>query len=111
MKYASKAKPRSIAFSEIFNQILCDSKPDNPLLSLVQKLLLHSVAERDISAQETCHLLLGIPLYHSSRSFVFLNLNEIVPRWLRGTGSRGNDEGITTIDNAGCTVLLPLKIY
>jgi len=39
-KYASKAKSWSIAFSEILNQILSDSKPDNPILTPVQKLLL-----------------------------------------------------------------------
>ncbi|CAG8559029.1 9051_t:CDS:10, partial [Scutellospora calospora] len=55
-KYASKAEPRSLAFSEILDQIL------------------HN--KRDISAQETCHLLLGIPLYHSSRTFVSLNINK-----------------------------------
>src|SRR4051812_32902524 len=79
-KYASKAEPQSAAFSEILNQVLSNSKPDDPILTPVQKLLLHSVAERDISAQETCHLLLGIPLYHSSRSFVSLNLNKEAAR-------------------------------
>ena len=79
-KYASKAEPRSTAFSEILNQILSESSLDDLILTSVQKLLLHSVAERDISAQETCHLLLGIPLYHSSRAFVFLNLNKESPR-------------------------------
>ncbi len=75
-KYASKGEPRSMAFSEIFNQILNNSNPEDASLTSIQKLLLSSVAERDISAQETCHLLLGIPLYHSSRSFVSLNVNE-----------------------------------
>ncbi|CAG8560438.1 2322_t:CDS:2 [Rhizophagus irregularis] len=36
---------------------------------------IHSVSERDISAQETDNLLLGIPLYHSSRTFITLNLH------------------------------------
>src|SRR4051794_31598632 len=76
LKYANKAEPQSAAFSEILNQILSESIPDDPILISVQKLLLHSIAECDISAQETCHLLLGIPLYHSSRAFVFLNLNK-----------------------------------
>ena len=65
-KYASKAEPRSMAFSEIFSKILNDSNPDDPSLTSIQKLLLNSIAERDISAQETCHLLLSIPLFHSS---------------------------------------------
>jgi len=65
-KYASKAEPRSAAFSEIFTQILNNSEDNDSSLSSIQKLLLTSVAERDISAQETCHLLLSLPLYHSS---------------------------------------------
>jgi ATP-dependent DNA helicase PIF1 len=89
-KYASKAETRSGAFSDIYNQILCASNPDDPSLNSIQKLLLQSISERDISAQETSHLLLGIPLYHSSRSFVSLNLNREAPRVL------GNDTGRTT---------------
>jgi hypothetical protein len=49
-KYATKAEPRSAAFSEILNKILSNSNPDDPLLTPVQKLLIHSVGERDISA-------------------------------------------------------------
>jgi hypothetical protein len=52
-KYASKAEPQSAAFSEIFSQILNDSNPNEPLLISIQKLLLRSVAEQDISAQKT----------------------------------------------------------
>ncbi len=39
-KYASKAEIRSTTFSEILNQILSDSEPDDPILTPVQKLLL-----------------------------------------------------------------------
>ncbi len=49
-KYASKAELQSEAFSDILNQILDESQPEDMLLTLVQKLLLYSVAERDISA-------------------------------------------------------------
>src|SRR6266498_4649053 len=61
-KYTTKAEPRSAAFSEILNQILSDSNPNDRLLTPVQKLLVHSVAEHDISAQETYHILLDILL-------------------------------------------------
>ncbi|PKK68501.1 hypothetical protein RhiirC2_782199 [Rhizophagus irregularis] len=98
-KYASKAEPRSLSFSEIFDQILRN------------KLLFNSVSERDITAQETCHLLLGIPLYYSSRPFVSLNLNEIGPRWIHGTGSGPNGEEFTTIDDVGRTNQSPLRKY
>ncbi|CAG8821888.1 19167_t:CDS:1, partial [Cetraspora pellucida] len=90
--------------------ILRNSNPDDQVISSVQRLLLRSVAEHDISAQETCHLLLEIPLYHSSRSFVSLNLNKEAPRWLRGTGSSENEANVR-IKDVGRTVKSPLKIY
>ena len=95
-KYTSKSESRSAAFSEIYNQILSVSKEDEASLITVQKLLLHSVSERDISVQETAHLLISIPLYHSSQPCISLNLNKEAPRWLRSTSSEeeaspGND--------------------
>ncbi|CAG8668017.1 15339_t:CDS:2 [Cetraspora pellucida] len=57
-KYASKAEPQSASFSEILSQILQTNNPKNPVLSSVQKLLLHIIAECDILAQKTCHILL-----------------------------------------------------
>ncbi|GBB88856.1 hypothetical protein RclHR1_15480005 [Rhizophagus clarus] len=110
-KYASKAEPRSASFSEIFDQILNNSNPENPSLAPIQKLLFNSVSEQDILAQETCHLLLDISLYHSSRSFVSLNLSDVRPRQIRGTGSGPNRERFTAIDDAGRTNKLPLMKY
>ncbi len=106
-KYASKSESQSAAFSDILNQILSESQPEDSSLTSIQKLLLHSVLERDISAQETCHLILGTPLYHSSRRFVFLNLNKEAPRWIRGTGE---GEGFIN-NNSERTEKSPLKIY
>ncbi len=96
-KYASKGESRSIAFSEIFNQILNNSDPNDVSLTSIQKLLLSSISEWDISVQETCYLLLGISLYHSSHTFVSLNVNEESAKWVQGSGSGGNrEEGHTT---------------
>ena len=106
-KYASKSEPRSAAFSDIMNRILSESQSEDSSLSSVQKLLLHSVTERDMSAQETCHILLGIPLYHSSRQFVSLNLNKETPRWVRSTGKSEEFR----IKDSGRTEKLPLKAY
>ena len=41
----------------------------------MQKLLISTTAERDYSAQETCHLLLMLPMYMASRDFVMLSLD------------------------------------
>ncbi|CAG8720815.1 17502_t:CDS:1 [Cetraspora pellucida] len=107
-KYASKSEPRSEAFSEILNRILCNSNSNDSSLASFQRLLLHTVAEHDISAQETCHLLLGIPLYHSSRQFVSLNLNKDAPRVLCGAG---NENEFLINDNIGKTVKSSLQKY
>ncbi|GBB84587.1 hypothetical protein RclHR1_11160003 [Rhizophagus clarus] len=57
-----------------------------------QKLLIHTVGERDFLAQETCHLLLQISLYHSSQNFVNLNLNKEASRLLHDSGNDINNE-------------------
>ncbi len=111
LKYASKSEPRSTAFLEIFNEILNKSNPEAASLTSIQKLLINSVVERNISAQETCHLLLGIPLYHSSRVFVSLNINEVAPRWLRGTGSNEDGEEFGSLNDSGRTTKSALNIY
>ena len=100
-----------MAFSEIFNNILNISNPDDPSLTSIQKLLLSSVAERDMSAQETSHLLLGLPLYHSSRTFVSLNLSTESARWIRDIGRGGDGQDFATIKDVGCTTQSPLQKY
>ena len=42
---------------------------------MIQKLLVNSVGERDFSAQETCHLLLQLPLVKSTRDYTVLSLD------------------------------------
>ena len=42
---------------------------------MVQKLLINTVGERDYSAQETCHLLLQLPLIKSTRDHIVLSLD------------------------------------
>ena len=50
-------------------------KEDDGALKAVQKLLISTTAEQDYSAQETCHLLLMLPMYMASRDFVMLSLD------------------------------------
>ena len=65
-KYATKCEPRSQPLKEVFTNIVRSLKDDNTLLKAVQKLLINSVGERDYSAQETCHLLLQLPMFRAS---------------------------------------------
>ena len=50
-------------------------KEDSSSLKAVQKLFINSVGERDFSAQETCHLLLQLPMFKASRDFIVLSLD------------------------------------
>ena len=61
-KYATKCEPRSKALQDIYSTIMKSIKDDGTPLKVVQKLLTSTVGERDFSAQETCHLLLMLPM-------------------------------------------------
>ena len=74
-KYATKTECRSQSLRDIFERIVNSLKDGNTSLTAVQKLLMNSVGERDYSAQETCHLLLQLPMFNASREFVVLSLD------------------------------------
>ena len=74
-KYATKSEPRSESMREIFQKIVNSLKDGNSSLTVVQKLLINTIAERDYSAQETCHLLLQLPMFKASRDFIVLSLD------------------------------------
>ena len=98
-KYATKSEPRSQSLKEIFATIVRNLKEDSSSLKAVQKLLINSVGERDFSAQETCHLLLQLPMFKASRDFIMLSLD----------GSRAVDEHLNKDQPA--TVLSALDHY
>ena len=74
-KYATKCEPRSQTMKEVYTKIVRNLKDDSTALKVVQKLLINSVGERDFSAQETCHLLLQLPLVKSTRDYTILSLD------------------------------------
>ena len=74
-KYATKSEPMSKALQEVYRSIMKSVNDDGTPLKVVQKLLKSTVGERDFSAQETCHLLLMLPMVRASRDFVILSLD------------------------------------
>ena len=74
-KYVTKSETRSLSLKDTFANIACSLKEGNRSLKAVQKLLINTIGERDYSAQETCHLLLQLPMYKASRSFTCLSLD------------------------------------
>lgn len=75
-KYASKGEQPSESYSDILKRILERNAPDTAAVTLIRQLLVSSVAERNFPCQEVMHLLLGWPLFHASRTFVVLSLND-----------------------------------
>jgi len=60
---------------EVYTNIVQSLSDDSSALQVVQKLLTNTVGERDIFAQETCHLLLQLPLVKSTRDHILLSLD------------------------------------
>lgn len=71
-KYVTKCDPRSQSLKDVFAAIVHGLKDDDKSLKAVQKLLIAATAERDYSAQETCHLLLMLPMYMALGTLSFL---------------------------------------
>ena len=72
-KYAAKSESKGL--KAVYGNALKTLKSDSSSLKMVQKLMISCVGERNYSAQETCHLLLGLPMYRASRDFVILSLD------------------------------------
>ncbi len=73
-KYATKSETRS---RSVYGNIMKDLDDDGTSLQVARKLLTNSVGDRNYSAQETCHLLLQLPMYRASRDFVILRSREV----------------------------------
>ena len=99
-KYAAKPEPHSKALKSTYGKIMKNLKDDGNSLKMVQKLMISSVGERDFSAQETCHLLLQIPLYRASRDFFVLSLDG--SRELQHRLEEGNELTMDTILDHYC---------
>ena len=72
-KYCSKAETQSATYAELARRILPHVSDRNPMLSFVSKILNKLIGERDYSAQEVCHVLLGLPLQEDSRVVVMVD--------------------------------------
>ena len=74
--YASKSEKISKDLQECLKEI-CNSMSDNlHAKTAIQKLFISTLCERDYSAQEVIHLLMSWPLYHSSRTYITLVVQE-----------------------------------
>ena len=74
-KYVTKSEPQSQSLKEVYTSIVCSLQEGNTSLKVVQKLLINTAGARDYSAQESCHLLLQLPMFKASRDFIVLSLD------------------------------------
>ena len=72
--------------------------PDDLAARAYKRLLTETLIERDIGAQETCHMLLELPLMESSRRFVNLNVSHEVFKSITLNNEENND------DNTKCFI-------
>lgn len=66
-KYCTKAEAQTSTYADIAKGVLPHIATNNPMMSLVSKIMNKLIGERDYSAQEISHILLGLPLYEDSR--------------------------------------------
>ena len=90
-KYATKSEPRSKSLKTVYSTIMKSLKDDDKSLKVI---LINSDGERDYSAQEICHLLLQLPMYHASRDFVILSLDSS-----REVDNKLDEGKVVTIDS------------
>ncbi|KAJ5558356.1 hypothetical protein N7461_002328 [Penicillium sp. DV-2018c] len=80
-KYSPKAEEGTQSFRQMLQAVLLHVNRNRPLQSTVNKLLNRLIAERDWSAQEIFHMLLGPPLQQESREVIKVDCR---PDGLRG---------------------------
>ena len=93
--YATKIETRSEKYHQILMCLSNMENLDDLVACAYRKLLTETIIERDIGAQETCHMLLELPLVECSRRFVNLNVSHKVFKPVTINNENGNDEDNT----------------
>jgi len=92
VKYASKEERRSESYHDMLTRISNYFASEDHALCAYRRFLAETVVERDIGAQETCHMLLKLPLVVCSRQFVSLNVGRKVFRKISRDGLHCSSE-------------------
>lgn len=94
-KYCSKAEVKSETYGQMLTAVLTGLDEDDAGKVVFQKLLSKLIVERDWSAQECMHLLLGCKMYSCSRQVVNLNVS-----WPRSEEVLNSEEMVSDDDMA-----------
>ena len=73
-KYVSKSEPCTRPVSDIFESCIGGMHDTSTTRSAFCTAMIRAVDERDISSQETAHLLLSLPLFTCTFNFVTISL-------------------------------------
>jgi len=79
-KYVAKAETRSESYRQMLSRLSQSVIPEAPTVAGIRKLLTETIADRDIGAQEICHMLQKLPLSLCNHTFRSLNVNRAVFR-------------------------------
>lgn len=91
-KYASKVEKSSETYHQMLMRLSNMENPDDIATCAHRTLLIETVIERDIGSQETCHMLLELPLMESSRRFVNLNVSHEVFKSITLNNEENDDD-------------------
>lgn len=76
-KYISKCEVASEALESVFKTVIDSLDEDSQAKKVIHKVFMKACGERDVSAQEVCHILLRLKLYSAGgRNFVYLNMSD-----------------------------------
>lgn len=74
-KYASTGEKLSSVAKDVFTSVICDSTNDSDSKSVIKKLMMRAIGERDMGIQEVMQQILSIQLLSSSFQVVTASLN------------------------------------
>lgn len=91
-KYAAKTEKSSETYHQMLFRLSNIENLDDLAAKAYRNLLTETIIERDVGAQETCHMLLELPLVESSRRFVNLNVSREVFKPVTISDEDNNEE-------------------
>ena len=95
-KYCSKTEVKSESYGHVFNKVMTQLNDTDPVHVAFQKLLGKLLIERDWSAQECMHILLGCKMFGSTRQFRSLNISSKRTNMVLSPEDRGDDDSDVT---------------
>ena len=106
-KYAAKGEPRSAVINKLFNSVVQNANESSETKSIIKKIAMKSLGERDFAAQETMHHLLSLKQHSSSFKVVPVSLSG--SRKLRKISFCDDESDIDTVNN--CTDNCLMDMY